>query len=92
MPAMVVSTILSDKICCRISFGRAPMARRIPISVVRSFTVTIMMFDTPMAPASKVPRPTIQISTWIPVNKLSIIENMASAFSFMTACLSSGAI
>jgi ABC-type lipoprotein release transport system permease subunit len=35
------------------------MARRIPISVVRSFTVTIMMLLTPMAPASRVPRPTI---------------------------------
>ena len=74
------------------SFGRAPMARRIPISVVRSFTVTIMMFDTPIAPASRVPKPTIQINTWIPVNRLSIIENMASAFSFITACLSSGDI
>ena len=39
--------------------GRAPIARRMPISVVRSFTVTIMMLLTPIAPASKVPKPTI---------------------------------
>jgi len=32
MPAMVVKTMLSDKICCRMSLGRAPMARRMPIS------------------------------------------------------------
>ena len=52
------ASILSDRICCRISFGRAPIARRIPIAVVRSFTVTIMILDTPIAPASNVPNPT----------------------------------
>ena len=30
------------------------MARRMPISVVRSLTVTIMIFDTPIAPANSV--------------------------------------
>ena len=74
------------------SLGRAPMARRMPISVVRSFTVTIMIFDTPMAPASKVPKPTIQIRIWIPVNKLSTMENIASAFRYISACLSLGAM
>jgi len=41
---------------------------------------------------SKVPNPTIQTSMLIPVNRLSTIENMASAFRHITACLSSGEI
>ena len=92
IPAIVVSTILSDRICCRISFGRAPIARRIPISVVRSSTGTIMILDTPIAPASNVPNPTIQTNILMPLNKLSTIENIASAFRYITACLSLGAI
>ena len=68
----------------------APMARRMPISVVRSFTVTIMILDTPIAPANKVPKPTIQIRMRVPVISVSIMENMASALRNMIACLSSG--
>ena len=90
MPATVVSTILSERICCRISLGRAPIARRMPISVVRSLTVTIIMLDTPIAPANKVPRPTIQIRMRVPVIRVSIMENIASALRNMIACLSSG--
>ena len=90
MPATVVSTILSERICCRISLGRAPIARRMPISVVRSLTVTIIMLDTPIAPANKVPKPTIQIRMRVPVIRVSIMENIASALRNMTACLSSG--
>ena len=58
MPATMVSTMLSVMICESTMRGVAPMARRMPISTVRSRTVTIMMFDTPMAPASNVPMPT----------------------------------
>ena len=39
MPATRVRRILSEMICERIILGVAPMARRMPISVVRSFTV-----------------------------------------------------
>ena len=90
MPATVVSTMLSESICWRMSRGRAPMARRMPISVVRSRTVTIMMFDTPMAPAKSVPSPTIQMRMCTPVIRASIMENMASTLSIITACWSSG--
>ena len=67
MPATAVSTMLSAIICERIMQGVAPMARRIPISMVRSFTVTIMMLLTPMAPASSVPMPTNHTSRFTPL-------------------------
>ena len=73
IPATAVSTMLSQMICERIIFGVAPMALRIPISVVRSRTVTIMMFETPMIPASRVPIPISQIRKFTPLNRLSII-------------------
>ncbi len=44
IPATAVSIIPSDRICTIISDGFAPIARRIPISCVRSFTMTHMMF------------------------------------------------
>ena len=37
-------------------------------------------------------KPTIQIRIWIPVNKLSTMENIASAFRYISACLSLGAM
>ena len=82
--------MLSDRICRRMSPGCAPMARRMPISVVRSFTVTIMMLLTPMAPASNVPSPTIHPRMRTPENRLSIMLNMASALTCTKAWLSSG--
>ena len=78
IPATSVSTILSEMICERIIFGVAPMARRIPISVVLSRTVTIIMFETPMAPANSVPRPTSHIRMLTPLNRLLIIWNISS--------------
>ena len=74
----------------RMSRGVAPMARRMPISVVRSLTVTIMMLLTPMAPASMVPRPMSRIRKLIPTKRLSISENISSVLSTNMACLSSG--
>ena len=56
-----------------------------PISAVRSFTVTIMMLLTPIAPVSKVPSPTIHPKMRMPENRLSIMLNMASAFTCMIA-------
>ena len=66
------------------------MALRIPISVVRSRTVTIMMFDTPMAPASKVPKPTSHIRKLTPLNMLSINWNSSSVLNIIAPCSSVG--
>ena len=65
-PAMMVSTKLSVIICETIEEGLAPIARRIPISLVRSLTVTIMILLIPTTPASNVPRLTIQINMLMP--------------------------
>ena len=92
MPATSVSTTLSVIICDRITRGVAPMARRMPISVVRSRTVTIMMFDTPMAPASKVPMPTSQTRKLTPENKLSIMPNITSVLNIETPVSSVGSM
>ena len=90
MPATSVSTVLSAIICPRIWRGVAPMARRMPISVVRSFTLTIIMLDTPITPASKVPRPMSQMRKFTPLNRLSIIPKMSCVFRRNIACSSSG--
>ena len=79
MPATRVRRILSEMICERIILGVAPMARRMPISVVRSFTVTIMMLETPMAPARRVPIPTSQMRKLTPLNRLSRAEDIDQA-------------
>ena len=90
MPATSVSTILSEIICESIILGVAPMALRIPISVVRSRTVTIMMLDTPMAPASRVPSPTSQIRKLTPLNRLSNIWKSTSVLNTIAPCSSVG--
>ena len=90
MPATNVSTILSEIICERIIFGVAPMALRIPISVVRSRTVTIMMFDTPIAPARRVPRPTSQMRKFTPLNRLSSNWKSISVLNTIAPCSSVG--
>ena len=82
--------ILSEIICERIVRGVAPMARRIPISVVRSRTVTIIMFDTPMAPASSVPSPTSQIRKFTPLKRLSSNWKRISVLKTVTAFSSVG--
>ena len=92
IPATEVSTILSLMICPRMLCGVAPIARRMPISVVRSFTVTIMMFETPMAPANNVPIPTSHISKLTPENKLSTNPNITSVLNTVTAFSSVGSI
>ena len=89
-PAVIVSTMLSLIIWPRIILGVAPMARRIPIYEVLSFTVTIMMFDTPMAPARRVPRPMRRIMISTPFIRLSIIVKILSELTENRAWSSSG--
>ena len=90
IPAMAVSTTLSEMIWERMLRGVAPIARRMPISVVRSRTVTIMMFDTPMAPASNVPMPTSHTRKLTPVKRLSSMPNITSVLNTITPLSSSG--
>ena len=52
-----VISVLSPTTVMRIVLGGAPMALRIPNSLVRSFTLTSMMLLTPTAPETKVHRP-----------------------------------
>ena len=92
MPAMAVSTRLSLMICEMMSRGRAPMARRTPISRVRSLTVTIIMLLMPITPASSVPMPTSQISASIPVKSMVNVANCSAMLITITACLSVGAM
>ena len=72
--------------------GVAPIARRMPISVVRSLTVTIMMLDTPMAPANKVPMPTSHIRKFTPLKRLSTMPNITSLLNTVIAFSSVGSI
>ena len=51
-PPMVASVVASIRNWPRMSRGRAPTARRRPISRVRSVTETSMMFMMPMPPTS----------------------------------------
>ena len=61
-----------------IDAGVAPIALRIPISLVRSFTTISMMLLTPTMPANKVPIPTIQRNAEMPSNKPRTCWNSAS--------------
>ena len=90
MPATRVRMTLSEMICESIIFGVAPMARRMPISVVRSLTVTIMMLLTPMAPASNVPMPTSQMRKLTPLKRLSSIWKSTSVLNTITPFSSVG--
>ena len=91
MPATAVRMILSLMICERMSVGVAPIARRMPISVVRSRTVTIIMLETPIAPASSVPMPTSHMRKFTPEKRLSSSPKSTSVLNTMTAFSSSGA-
>ncbi len=51
-PPIADTTSASIRNCCRMLRVRAPVAMRMPISRVRSVTVTSMMFITPMPPTS----------------------------------------
>ena len=53
-PPTIESTTVSARNCRVMSDWRAPRARRIPISLVRSVTVASMMFMIPMPPTIKV--------------------------------------
>ena len=53
----MVINIDSNKIIDTIDFGEAPKALRIPISLVRSFTIKIIILLIPTIPAIKVPKP-----------------------------------
>ena len=53
MPPSKVSSTASTMNCDRMSVLVAPIALRMPISRVRSVTVTSMMFMTPMPPTSR---------------------------------------
>ena len=79
-------------ICDSIILGVAPMARRIPISMVRSFTVTIMMLLTPIAPANRVPMPTNQMRKLTPLNRLSSIWKSTSVLNTMSPFSSVGSM
>ena len=77
IPAIVVSTMDSDSICAIMSRGFAPMARRIPISCVRSRTIIHIMLPTPITPDKRVPVPTTSARRVIPANTLSTISNIS---------------
>ena len=77
-PAKAVSTKLSLMTCEMMSKGLAPKALRTPISLVRSFTVTIMILLIPIIPDSKVPMPTSQTKMSIPVNSRLNVLNCAA--------------
>ena len=51
-PPSPASTVDSIRNCCRIARRVAPIALRMPISRVRSVTVTSMMFMMPIPPTS----------------------------------------
>ena len=65
--------------------GCAPSARRTPISVVRSLTTTIIMFETPMLPESNVPIPIIHTRILMPSNRDCIIWNIDSTLILVRA-------
>src|SRR5213075_3532651 len=67
-PAMPVTSVDSSSNVLMMENGVAPSALRMPISLVRSFTVMIMMLLMPTMPAINVPRPTNQMNTLMPVN------------------------
>ena len=74
MPAMSVKKTDSKIICIRTSEGVAPMALRIPNSLVRSFTDINKMFPMPITPAIMVASPTIKDK------KVSPLENPKMRF------------
>ena len=91
-PASVVSSVLSAIICRAMIHGEAPMARRMPISLVRSLTVTSMMLLTPTAPEMSVPKPMSQMSACSPILRYDRALSSFSALNPHIALSSSGAI
>ena len=76
IPPSEDSTMASTRNCNRTSRSSAPMARRMPISRVRSVTDTNMMFIMPMPPTSKLTAATAPSSIVntrvVPLNILAI--------------------
>jgi hypothetical protein len=62
IPPVPVTKMASIRNCFRISEDRAPIAFRMPISLVRSLTETSIIFMTPIPPTSK-PMEEINIMT-----------------------------
>ena len=89
-PAIAVSTTLSLIICFNIVNGVAPNARRIPISCVRSRTVTSIMLLTPITPDNNVPNPTIHTRKFKPPNNIENESNTFFRFINSNAASSSG--
>ena len=69
-PPVTLSMTASMRNCRRISASRAPTARRMPISRVRSVTLTSMMFMMPMPP-------TTSDTAAMPANKSPITRTVA---------------
>ena len=70
------SSTASDRNCTTMSARPAPIALRIPISRVRSVTVTSMMFMTPIPPTSRLIAATAPSST---VNVLVVLVAVATS-------------
>ena len=89
-PATVVIKADSIKIILTIERGVAPIALRIPISLVRSFTTINMILPTPKMPNKRLPMPTNQISNLIPVKSPIIDRNSSSTLLHQKPLGSSG--
>ena len=77
---MIEIMTASVRNCRTMSACRAPMARRMPISRVRSSTVASMMFMMPMPPTSS-EMPAMQIMTTLKMNcvRLALLEQVRPA-------------
>ena len=86
-PPTQLTTTASQRNCKRMVSLRAPSARRMPISRVRSFTETSRMFMTPMPPTMAVMKPMTKTTSFI---CFVMSPNMLSIRSWrLTAKLSS---
>ena len=90
VPATRVRSTLSDSICTTMSTGLAPMARRIPISRVRSLTIIHIMFPTPITPAISEPMPTKNASIARPMKRLLMVSNISDTSMKLIALSSAG--
>ena len=76
-PPIALNVTASIRNCTRMSAARAPTAMRMPISRVRSVTLTSMMFMMPMPPTTSETAAT-------PASKKPIAREVA-----VTACINS---
>ena len=74
-PPSPASTVDSSRNCCRIARRVAPMAFRMPISLVRSVTETSMMLATPIPPT------TSEIPAIAVVNRVRKLRNWLASSS-----------